>query len=97
MDSSILGFGLIQLCTQSNFCDNGKQIVSDQTAHEQSDLKPFCLLYALSLSCLYASFPGLNRLRLRMLIFCHLQIGFCHEHRPFIILVTLSVFFVIKG
>ena len=46
MDSSILGFGLIQLCKQSNFYDNSKQIVSDQTAHEQSDLKPFCLRYA---------------------------------------------------
>ena len=46
MNSSILGFGQIQLCKQSNFNDNSKQMVSDQTAHEQSDLKPFCLHYA---------------------------------------------------
>ena len=46
MDMSILGFGLIQLCKQSNFYNNSKQMVSDRTAREQSDLKPFCLHYA---------------------------------------------------
>ena len=30
-------------------------------------------------------------------VLCCIQIGFYHEHRQFIILVTLSVFIVIKG